>query len=73
MVDYTSDATPITELPDSFFDVTVDDCAAMQRDLQQRVKKMTDAPLVTGSLRQAALHERYSRYNKVTLIYMLPR
>lgn len=68
MADHTSDAMPITELPDSFFDVTVDDCVAMQRDLQQQVKKMTDAPLVTASLRQAALHEHYSRYNKVTLI-----
>ena len=65
MADHTSDATPITELPDNFFDVTVDDCVAMQRDLQQKVKKLSDAPLVTGFLRQAALHDRYSRYNKV--------
>ena len=67
MADHSTNATPITELPDSFFDVTADDCVAMQRDLQQQVKKLTDAPLTTLSLRQATLYERYSQYNKVIM------
>ena len=62
---HSSDATPITELPDSFFDVTVDDCVAMQRDLRQKVKRLTDAPLTTVAIRQATLYERYSQYRKV--------
>lgn len=67
MTDHSSNATPIIELPDSFFDVTVDDCVAMQRDLQHQVKRLTDAPLITVSLREAALYQRFSRYNKVVL------
>lgn len=67
MANHSSDVTPTAELPDSFFDVTVDDCVAMQRDLHQKVKKLSDAPLITASLRQASLHERYSQYNKVNL------
>lgn len=66
VTNHSSDATPITELPDSFFDVTVDDCVAMQRDLHQKVKRLTDAPLTTSALRQVTLYERYSRYTKVT-------
>lgn len=65
MANYSPDVMTIAELPDSFFNVTVDDCVAMQHDLHQRVKKLTDAPLTTTSLRQAALNERYSQYNKV--------
>ena len=61
----TSDGIPIAEVPDSFYDVTVDDCVAMQRDLHDKVKKLTNAPLVTTSLKQAAVHERYSQYDKV--------
>ena len=66
MTNHSSDAIPITELPDSFFDVTVDDCAVIQRGLHQKVKRLTDAPLTTVALRQATLYERYSRYSKVT-------
>ena len=65
MADQSSVSTPVTELPDSFFEVTVNDCVAMQQDLQMKVKKLADAPLTTGALRQAALHDRYSQYNKV--------
>lgn len=69
MASQSFDTTHITdELPDSFFDVTVDDCVAMQRDLHQKVKKLTNAPLTTASLREAALYQRYSRYNKVRIV-----
>jgi len=67
MTDHHSNATPTIELPDSFFDVTVDDCVAMQRDLQQQLKRLTDAPLTTASLREAALYQQFSHYNKVVL------
>ena len=67
MTDRLLDSTPIAELPDSFFEVTVNDCVAMQQDLQMKVKKLTDAPLTTGVLRQAALYDRYSQYDKVIL------
>ena len=65
MTDHSTNAIPITELPDGFFDITVDDCVAMQRDLQKQVKRLTDAPLTTASLREAALHQQYSHYDKV--------
>ena len=60
MADHSSDTTPITELPDNFFDVTVEDYVDvyMQQDLQQKVK-MNDAPALDTS--------RYSQYNMVTL------
>lgn len=68
MANHSADTMATVELPDSFFDVTVDDCAAMQRDLHQQVKRLTDAPLTTSSLREATLHEQYSQYNKVILL-----
>lgn len=60
-------ASTVAELPDSFFDVTADDCMVMQRDLHRQVEKLIDAPLITTSLRQTAQLERFSRYNKVVL------
>ena len=69
MSDYTSSDT--YELPDSFFDVTTNDCVAMQKDLQRQVKNLTDAPMMTAFHRQASQLAKYSHYETVCLLCLL--
>jgi len=69
MSDYASSET--YELPDSFFDVTTNDCAAMQKDLKRQVKNLTDAPMMTAYHRQAAQLAKYSHYETVRLLCLL--
>jgi len=66
MADYHT-STDTYELPDSFFDVTTNDCAVMQQDLRRQVKNLTDAPMVTAYHRQAAQLAKYSHYETVCL------
>ena len=69
MSDYTSSDT--YELPDSFFDVTTNDCAAMQKDLHRQVQNLTDVPMMTAYHRQATQLTKYSHYETVCLLYFL--
>ncbi|GAB0099421.1 UBX domain [Sergentomyia squamirostris] len=39
------------DLPDSFFDLTIDDVRLLLRDLKDQVKSLDDAPLMTAKLR----------------------
>ncbi|NWI87693.1 ASPC1 protein, partial [Pitta sordida] len=53
------------ELPDDFFEVTVDDVRKRLAQLQsERQKRLEEAPLMTKSLREAQLKEKLERYPK---------
>ncbi|KGL90269.1 Tether containing UBX domain for GLUT4, partial [Charadrius vociferus] len=61
------------ELPDEFFEVTVDDVRKRLAQLQsERQKRLEEAPLMTKSLREAQLKEKLERYPKVVLRVRFP-
>ncbi|NXK82716.1 ASPC1 protein, partial [Amazona guildingii] len=61
------------ELPDEFFEVTVDDVRKRLAQLQsERQKRLEEAPLMTKSLRVAQLKEKLERYPKVVLRVRFP-
>ncbi|KAM3921666.1 tether containing UBX domain for GLUT4 [Leptodactylus fuscus] len=55
------------ELPDDFFEVTVDDVRRRFAELRSERKRLEEAPLMTKSLREAQLKEKLERYPKVVL------
>ncbi|NXQ95329.1 ASPC1 protein, partial [Sagittarius serpentarius] len=63
------------ELPDEFFEVTVDDVRKRLAQLQSERQVpflLTKAPLMTKSLREAQLKEKLERYPKVVLRVHFP-
>ncbi|NWS46487.1 ASPC1 protein, partial [Probosciger aterrimus] len=68
------------ELPDEFFEVTVDDVRKRLAQLQSErqvpfplpAKRLEEAPLMTKSLREAQLKEKLQRYPKVVLRVRFP-
>ncbi|NXG73401.1 ASPC1 protein, partial [Baryphthengus martii] len=70
----------LEELPDEFFEVTVDDVrkrlAQLQSERQSSSclsrKRLEEAPLMTKSLREAQLKEKLERYPKVVLRVHFP-
>ncbi|NXS95991.1 ASPC1 protein, partial [Jacana jacana] len=66
------------ELPDEFFEVTVDDVRKRLAQLQSErqvpflLKRLEEAPLMTKSLREAQLKEKLERYPKVVLRVRFP-
>ncbi|KAM4673101.1 tether containing UBX domain for GLUT4 isoform 8-T17 [Amazona ochrocephala] len=60
------------ELPDEFFEVTVDDVRKRLAQLQSERKRLEEAPLMTKSLRVAQLKEKLERYPKVVLRVRFP-
>ncbi|NXW61754.1 ASPC1 protein, partial [Eurystomus gularis] len=63
----------LEELPDEFFEVTVDDVRKRLAQLQsERQKRLEEAPLMTKSLREAKLKEKLERYPKVVLRVHFP-
>ncbi|XP_065708140.1 tether containing UBX domain for GLUT4 isoform X2 [Patagioenas fasciata] len=60
------------ELPDEFFEVTVDDVRKRLAQLQSERKRLEEAPLVTKSWREAQLKEKLERYPKVVLRVHFP-
>nr|XP_009509965.1 PREDICTED: tether containing UBX domain for GLUT4 [Phalacrocorax carbo] len=60
------------ELPDEFFEVTVDDVRKRLAQLQSERKRLEEAPLMTKSLREAQLKEKLERYPKVVLRIHFP-
>ncbi|XP_062448111.1 tether containing UBX domain for GLUT4 isoform X2 [Rhea pennata] len=55
------------DLPDEFFEVTVDDVRKRLAQLQSERKRLEEAPLMTKSLREAQLKEKLERYPKAKL------
>ncbi|NWT05792.1 ASPC1 protein, partial [Mionectes macconnelli] len=65
------------ELPDEFFEVTVDDVRKRLAQLQSErqvpfLKRLEEAPLMTKSLRESQLKEKLKRYPKVVLRVHFP-
>uniref|UniRef100_A0A8C4XIF5 ASPSCR1 tether for SLC2A4, UBX domain containing n=1 Tax=Falco tinnunculus TaxID=100819 RepID=A0A8C4XIF5_FALTI len=60
------------ELPDEFFEVTVDDVRKRLAQLQNERKRLEEASLMTRSLREAQLKEKLERYSKVVLRVHFP-
>ncbi|NWR04669.1 ASPC1 protein, partial [Paradoxornis webbianus] len=66
------------ELPDEFFEVTVDDVRKRLAQLQNErqvpflLKRLEEAPLMTKSLRESQLKEKLERYPKVVLRVHFP-
>ncbi|XP_054026770.1 tether containing UBX domain for GLUT4 [Dryobates pubescens] len=60
------------ELPDEFFEVTVDDVRKRLAQLRSERKHLEEAPLMTKSLREAQQKEKLERYPKVVLRVHFP-
>ncbi|KAM4594562.1 tether containing UBX domain for GLUT4 [Fundulus diaphanus] len=60
------------DLPDEFFDVTVDDVRKRFAQLKSERKLLEEAPLLTKSLREAQMKEKMERYPKVVLRVQFP-
>ncbi|XP_043108598.1 tether containing UBX domain for GLUT4 [Puntigrus tetrazona] len=61
-----------TELPDEFFEVTVDDIRKRFAQLKSERKALEEAPLMTKSLRESQVKEKLDRYPKVALRVQFP-
>ncbi|XP_037769723.1 tether containing UBX domain for GLUT4 isoform X5 [Chelonia mydas] len=60
------------DLPDEFFEVTVDDVRKRLAQLQSERKRLEEAPLMTKSLREAQMKEKLEHYPKVVLRVQFP-
>ncbi|KAJ7315940.1 hypothetical protein JRQ81_002102 [Phrynocephalus forsythii] len=60
------------ELPDEFFEVTVDDVRKRLAQLQNERKRLEEAPLMTQAQRDAQMKEKLARYPKVVLRVYFP-
>ncbi|XP_034544505.1 tether containing UBX domain for GLUT4 [Notolabrus celidotus] len=60
------------DLPDEFFEVTVDDIRKRFAQLKSERKTLEEAPLMTKSLRETQMKEKMERYPKVVLRVQFP-
>ncbi|XP_060796989.1 tether containing UBX domain for GLUT4 isoform X2 [Neoarius graeffei] len=60
------------ELPDEFFEVTVDDVRKRLSQLKSERRVLEEAPLMTQSLREAQKKEKIDKYPKVVLRVQFP-
>ncbi|XP_075072893.1 tether containing UBX domain for GLUT4 [Mixophyes fleayi] len=60
------------ELPDDFFEVTVDDVRRRFAQLKSERHRLEEAPLITKALREAHLKEKLERYPRVVLRVFFP-
>ncbi|XP_073540244.1 tether containing UBX domain for GLUT4 [Phyllobates terribilis] len=60
------------ELPDNFFEVTMDDVRRRFAELRGERKRLEEAPLLTKALKEAQQKEKLERYPKVVLRILFP-
>ncbi|XP_077575963.1 tether containing UBX domain for GLUT4 isoform X2 [Stigmatopora nigra] len=60
------------DLPDEFFEVTVDDVRKRFAQLKSERKLLEEAPLMTQNLRETQMKEKMDRYPKVVLRIQFP-
>ncbi|XP_018417273.1 PREDICTED: tether containing UBX domain for GLUT4 [Nanorana parkeri] len=60
------------DLPDDFFEVTVDDVRRRFAELKRERHRLEETPLMTKALREAQLKEKLDRYPKVVLRVLFP-
>uniref|UniRef100_A0A182XJX8 UBX domain-containing protein n=1 Tax=Anopheles quadriannulatus TaxID=34691 RepID=A0A182XJX8_ANOQN len=65
-----------TEVADSFFDLTVPEMMQLYKQLQERVKSLEDAPLLTGELRELERNQQLlssmGRYRQAVIRVQFP-
>lgn len=64
-----------SDLPDSFFDLTVDDVRLLLKDLKDQAKSLDDAPLLTAKLRDMENDQRILKllqYKKTIIRIQFP-
>ncbi|KAK2504107.1 hypothetical protein MC885_011175 [Smutsia gigantea] len=62
----------LADLPDEFFEVTVDDVRRRLAQLRSERKRLEEAPSVTKAFREAQMKEKLERYPKVVLRVLFP-
>ncbi|XP_066471420.1 tether containing UBX domain for GLUT4 [Tiliqua scincoides] len=62
----------LQDLPDEFFEVTVDDVRRRLSQLQNERQRLEEAPLMTQAQRDARMKEKLDRYSKVVLRVYFP-
>ncbi|XP_038634242.1 tether containing UBX domain for GLUT4 [Scyliorhinus canicula] len=60
------------ELPDEFFQVTIDDVRKRFAQLKSERRRFEEAPLMTKSMRESQMKEKTERYPKVVLRVQFP-
>ncbi|XP_072259493.1 tether containing UBX domain for GLUT4 [Pyxicephalus adspersus] len=60
------------DLPEDFFELTVDDVRRRFAELKNERHRLEEAPLMTKALREAQLKEKLERYPKVVLRVLFP-
>ncbi|XP_062976254.1 tether containing UBX domain for GLUT4 [Elgaria multicarinata webbii] len=60
------------DLPDEFFEVTVDDVRKRLAQLQNERRRLEEAPLMTQAQRETQIKEKLERYSKVVLRVYFP-
>nr|XP_033816118.1 tether containing UBX domain for GLUT4 isoform X2 [Geotrypetes seraphini] len=60
------------DLPDEFFEVTVDDVRKRFAQLKSERKRLEEVPFMTKSLRESQMKEKLERYPKVVLRVQFP-
>lgn len=65
-------ASSSEDLPDEFFEVTVDDVRKRLSQLKSERQRLTEMPLMTNALREAQKMEKLERYPKVVLRVLFP-
>ncbi|XP_060700774.1 tether containing UBX domain for GLUT4 isoform X3 [Hemiscyllium ocellatum] len=60
------------ELPDEFFEVTIDDVRKRFAQLKSERRRLEEAPLMTKSMREIYMKEKTERYPKVVLRVQFP-
>ena len=59
----------IEDIPDDFFDVTVEDLKTMHKLRQQEVKEMNEQPLMSGNSKKRKILEKYSNSTMIRIIF----
>lgn len=69
-------ALPKIELPDSFFDLTVEDAKILLRDAKRRREELEEAPLLTEAQRQLEQNKRtleqLNKYRRTVIRIQFP-
>lgn len=72
----TAQAIPSEDLPDDFYDLTIDDAKKLIRDVRRQQNHMSNAPLMTSALRKLEeskkLLRQLSRYKRAIIRIQFP-
>ncbi|XP_041073094.1 tether containing UBX domain for GLUT4 isoform X2 [Carcharodon carcharias] len=72
LVEGIREASVFEELPDEFFQVTIDDVRKRFAQLKSERRQLEEAPLMTKSMRESHMKEKTERYPKVVVRVQFP-